>query len=60
MFVKKYGIEEFLDCLERNEKKGTNKIHTAPIPYSRAAVTLVRKVMQKLCGLKGFGDLSYN
>ncbi|WP_411956002.1 hypothetical protein [Clostridium sp. FP1] len=22
MFIKKYGIEGFLDCLERNEKKG--------------------------------------
>ena len=45
-------------------KKGTKskeyKIHTAPIPYSGAAVTLGRKVIQKLCGLKGFEDLSYN
>ncbi|PPK43671.1 hypothetical protein BD821_1271, partial [Clostridium algidicarnis DSM 15099] len=45
-------------------KKGTKskeyKIHIAPIPYSGAAVTLGRKVIQKLCGLKGFRDLSYN
>ncbi|MBU3209041.1 hypothetical protein [Clostridium algidicarnis] len=45
-------------------KKGTKskeyKIHTVPIPYSGAAVTLGRKVIQKLCGLKGFGSFSYN
>lgn len=22
LFIKKYGIEEFLDCLEKNEKNG--------------------------------------
>lgn len=22
LFIKRYGIEELLDCLERNEKKG--------------------------------------
>ncbi|SUY46879.1 Uncharacterised protein [Clostridium putrefaciens] len=30
------------------------------IPLSASAVTLGRKVIQKLCGLKGFGDLGYN
>jgi hypothetical protein len=36
------------------------KIHTASIPFSGAAVTLGRKAIQNLCGIKGFGDISYN
>ncbi|MBU3203655.1 hypothetical protein [Clostridium algidicarnis] len=36
------------------------KIHTAPIPYSGAAVNLGRKVIQKLFGLNGFRSFNYN
>jgi hypothetical protein len=45
---------------KKSNKSNEYKIHTAPIQYSVAAVSLDRKVIQKLCGLKEFGDISYN
>jgi len=45
---------------KKSKKSKEYKIHTAPIPYSGAAGSLGRKVIQNLCGLKGFGDISYN
>ncbi|WP_290441083.1 hypothetical protein [Clostridium algidicarnis] len=36
------------------------KMHTARITYSGAVVSLGRKVIQKLCGSKGFGSFRYN
>jgi hypothetical protein len=36
------------------------KIHNSAIPYSGAAVGLGRKIIQKLCGIKGFSDIGYN
>ena len=41
------------------ESSNIYTIKTAEIPYSSAAVTLGRKVIQDLCGLKDFGELSY-
>lgn len=48
------------DVNRKGKKSKEYKIHTAPIPYSGAASSLGKKVIQKLCGLKGFGDISYN
>ena len=42
-----------------NNKPDIYPLKTASIPYSSAAVTLGRKVIRNLCGLKDFGDLSY-
>lgn len=36
------------------------KCNSASIPYSAASVTLGRKVIRDLCGLKSFSDISYN
>ena len=45
--------------------KGTKKCNvykciSTQIPYSGAAVTLGRKTIRDLCGLKSFSDISYN
>jgi len=45
---------------KKTKKSKEYKIHTASIPYSGAAVSLGRKIIQNLCGLKGFSDISYN
>lgn len=36
------------------------KVKSASIPYSNAAVSLGRKVIRNLCGLKEINDISYN
>ena len=36
------------------------KCSSAKIPYSDAAVTLGRKVIRDLCGIKSFNHISYN
>lgn len=45
----------------KEAKKSTiYKCASASIPYSDAAVTLGRKAIRDLCGLKSFNDISYN
>ena len=47
------------DVNKKAKKSSTYKIHTATIPYSEASVSLGRKIIRKLCGLKDFGEMSY-
>ena len=42
------------------KKSNVYKCSSAQIPYSGAAVTLGRKIIRDLCGLKGFSDINYN
>lgn len=45
---------------KESKKCKVYKCTSAPIPYSDAAVTLGRKAIRDLCGLKSFNDISYN
>ncbi|WP_394871504.1 ISLre2 family transposase [Clostridium butyricum] len=45
---------------KQTKKSKVYKCSSAPIPYSNAASTLGRKIIQDLCGLKSFSDISYN
>ncbi|AGX42423.1 hypothetical protein [Clostridium saccharobutylicum] len=47
------------DANKKAKKSSTYKVHTATIPYSEASVSLGRKIIRKLCGLKDFGEMSY-
>ena len=45
---------------KQTKKSKVYKCSSAPIPYSNTASTLGRKIIQDLCGLKSFSDISYN
>jgi len=47
------------DVNKKAKKSSIYKIHTATIPYSEVSVSLGRKIIRKLCGLKDFGEMSY-
>ena len=45
---------------KETKKCKTYKCSSASIPYRDASLTLGRKVIRDLCGLKSFSDISYN
>ena len=47
------------DVNRKTKKSSTYKIQSAPIPYSDAALSMGRKIIRDLCGLREFGDISY-
>ena len=47
------------DVNRKAKKSRIYKIHSAPIPYSAAAVNMGRKIIRDLCGIRDFGDISY-
>lgn len=47
------------DVNRKAKKSSIYKIHSAPIPYSDAAVNMGRKIIRDLCGIRDFGDISY-
>ena len=42
------------DVNKKAKKSSTYKIHSAPIPYSDAALSIGRKIIRDLCGLREF------
>lgn len=57
--VTKLPLTVFQANKESNKSK-VYKCNSAQIPYSGAAVTLGRKIVRDLCGLKSFSDISYS
>lgn len=52
-----------LTGFQANKKAKKSKIYqcqSAQIPYSGAAVTIGRKIVRDLCGLRSFSDIGYN
>ena len=47
------------DVNRKAKKSSTYKIQSAPMPYSDAALSMGRKIIRDLCGLRDFGDISY-
>lgn len=52
-----------LTAAQSNKTPAKSKVYkcpSAPIPYSGAAMTLGRKILRDLCGIKSLSDIGYN